>query len=561
MKTSKSILGLVALMVIAACTKPDEILNDFQVNINPTFYKYVIEVEVQDIAAPDDEFTANLDISIEGEDAAAIYSIDGTRNYALNYGIIQLMVAKTAEPTESDPLDFTINVGSSDYQEVSLPVSIEKESYFQEYELGLLNLNNLPGGVTNKKKSQTMDPTKNTLSAPLVLSTGSEDSTSRVQLTIPDDVQFLDADGNVITAKSAASSLEVSVLSLSDTSESAQRALPSGGGMVQKVNVGGQEENVLLDATATFEISMNLDGVPVKSFKGGKNSGGVKARIPVPGHMVNPETQAAYAEGDSLSMMSFSHGDAAWQTESGSYVVVKDPASGELFAEPAIDHLSHWRYWYRWRWWRNSRPSPNRYKFTGHLKNANGGSINGLMILRSRYTRSWYGYNRYFWLRGSFTDQGYRHNPARYFSYYNASLSSPTVIYQNFGSSFTTSVLTSNDGTRQIFDVEIDNPNRAPRVGYKLYCKGNNALVSPPAGVKMYYRKTAEGGQYYHLHTFTTNAIGNNQLVPMPKLEDGEIYDFRARFGDVEKDTANVQVVDGKFYTVTLPKAACDKLF
>jgi len=36
--------------------------------------------------------------------------------------------------------------------------------------------------------------------------------------------------------------------------------------------------------------------------------------------------------------------------------------------------------------------------------------------------------------------------------------------------------------------------------------------------------------------------------------------DFRAQFNDVQKDTLNVLVENGKIYQVTLPQSACNAL-
>jgi len=96
-------------------------------------------------------------------------------------------------------------------------------------------------------------------------------------------------------------------------------------------------------------------------------------------------------------------------------------------------------------------------------------------------------------------------------------------------------------------------------IGYRLFCEGTNTLVDPPAGVKMYFRETGSGDQFSLFYTFT-QANAGVRLTSFPQLQNNTAYDFRARFNDVEKDTANVLVVDQRVYDVTLPNAACNSL-
>lgn len=551
---------LVVVLYLGSCTSPDDIINDFQVHITPTFYKYVVEVNVSDLNDPDAAFTANSNVTITGEDAAAIYNIDGTRNYEVNFGTLQLMVEKDVEPTAGDPVRFRVNIEADGFQGVSLPIEIEEGNYFVGADAAMLNLNNLPNSISNTQATKGIDPNTNTLSEPLVVNTGSADSTSRIKLVIPTDVKFLDENGNEIVAKNHGGQLNVSVMSFSDTAQSAQQAMPNGTGAAQPMVVDGQEENVFMEAASTFQINMDIGGVPVRSFGGGKTSGGVAARIPIPSYMYNAEFGRPYEEGDSISMTSFSNGSNAWDDDGRIFIVKKDQSTNELYAEPTIQHLSWWRWWYCWHWWRWFRPTPNRYAFTGHLKDAAGGAvINGYLLYRARVRRSWYSYNTYMWVGGSFGQRLSFRNPRRYWSSYTNSLSNVSLIWDNFGSSFDKTVQTYNQGSRQFYDTEIAPKAQPPVIGYRLICEGSNTIVDPPAGVKMYYKKHNTADPYRHLYTFTNDNL-NVKVAAMPKLENNTRYDFRAQFGQEQVDTTNILIIDGTIYDVILPQAACSQL-
>lgn len=552
-----SLLGLILLAF--ACTKPDEILDDFQVHISPSFYKYVVEIDVEDLTDPTKDLPSNITVSITGDDAAAVYNIDGTRDYQVNFGTMQLMIAKGNEPTAGNPLNFIINLEANGYRKTSLPMQIAEEDYFMADVAQMLNLNDLPNSISNSTSNGAIDPTTNQLTQPLVVSTGSPDSLSKIKLVIPADVKFLDADGNEIVGKRGGTGLNVSVLSLSDTSQVAQMAMPNGTGMMQVVETDGKKDTVIMEQTGSYNITMDLDGVPVRGFSGGKTSGGVATRIPIPAGTYNLEFNRAYQEGDSISLMSLSDGDDAWQLEDRSFVVEKDQTTGDLFVNPTITHLS----WYRWRRWRRWwYPTVYRYGLSARYSDQNNpnGAVSGTIWARYRYSYSWWWGSRsyYFRLRGNF-GPNWRSNPRRFITTRTA-WGAPTIYYTTFSpASFNTSYEFENFWGYSFRILKIEPKVQPPSIGYELYCKSLNSLVQPPAGVKMYYRRTGTTS-YQHLYTFTQQNL-NITYASFPALEAGVRYDFLAQFNDVQKDTTNVLLEDGKIYRVTLPKAACDDLF
>lgn len=552
-----SLLGLILLAF--ACTKPDEILDDFQVHISPSFYKYVVEVDVEDLTDPAKDLPSNITVSITGDDAAAVYNIDGTRNYQVNFGTMQLMIAKGNEPTAGNPINFIINLEANGYRKTSLPMQITEEDYFMADVAQMLNLNDLPNSISNSTSNGAIDPTTNQLTQPLVVSTGSPDSLSKIKLVIPADVKFLDADGNEIVGKKGGTGLNVSVLSLSDTSQVAQMAMPNGTGMMQVVETDGQKDTIIMEQTGSYNITMDLDGVPVRGFSGGKTSGGVATRIPIPAGTYNLEFNRAYQEGDSISLLSLSDGDDAWQLEDRSFVVEKDQTTGDLFVNPTITHLS----WYRWRRWRR-RFSPRVYRYGLSARyfdqNNSNGAISGVIRARYRYTYSWWWGSRsyYFRLRGNF-GPNWKRNPRRYITTRTA-WGAPTIYSTSFSpASFNTTYEFENFRGYSFRILKIEPKVQPPSIGYTLFCKTTNSLVQPPAGVKMYYRKNGSGDSYQHLYTFTQQNL-NVTYASFPALEAGVSYDFRAQFNDVQKDTANVLVLDGQIYQVTLPSDACRSL-
>ncbi|WP_421751728.1 hypothetical protein [Croceimicrobium sp.] len=556
----KSILSLMALGLISvACTPTDDILDDFQVHISPTFYKYVVEIDVEDLTDPETPINGTVNVSLSGPDADAIYNIDGTKNFKVNFGTLQLMVSKEAEPTPSNPLDFKVSFEANGYKKTELSFSIAEEDYYIADNARMLNLGNLPSSIGNTSANGSIDPNTNQLAQPLVVNAGSADSLAKIKLTVPTDVKFLDADGNEIVGKRGGTGLNVNILSLSDTSEAAQAAFPNGTGLIQIVqNEDGTIDTLLLDHAGTFDINMDLDGTPVRAFSGGKTTGGVAARIPIDPDATNEEFNRAYQEGDSVSLLSLSEGDNAWVEDDRSYVVKKDPVTSELYFEPTLEHLSYYR--------RKSRKKfkPVKYYlgvgayYTPGVS-ANSGSISG--SIRATYektSRSGKVRRRHVNLRGNFGPDFRRNRAKRYASY-----AQDVPVFQPqsgiSSSAFNFSTETYTYGKFEYRVLKMVPKNQPVSIGYRLYCGSSNTLVSPPAGVKMYYRKHNSGAPFAHLYTFTNENLSTTYAT-FPALEKNEFYDFQARFNDVQKDTMNVQVVDGRIYDVIMPDRACNSL-
>jgi hypothetical protein len=547
---------LALLLLVFSCTKPDDILNDFQVHISPTFYKYVMEVNVEDLVDPETAI-GTISINLTGPDAAAVYNIDGTRDYQVNSGTIQLMISRDAEPTIANPIDFVVVLEANGYQKTNVPMSIGVQDYFVSNLAQMLNLNTLPVSIGNTQINGGIDPATNTLTQPLIVTAGSPDSLSKITMTIPTDVKFLDADGNEIVAKRGGTGLNVNVLSLSDTSQTAQQAMPNGTGMVQTVSTDGVNDTILLEQTGSFNITMDVDGVPVRGFSGGKTNGAVGTRIPIAAGTENPETGNDYAEGDSVGMMSLSDGDDAWEVEDKSFVIKKDAVTGDLYAEASITHLS----WWRWRWRRFWRPQVRNYGIGAFYSDPSGngaGAVSGSILARYSWRHFSHWHSSYFRIGGNFGTNFIR-NPKRVFRSWRV-YSNPVIVASSFSSA--TYNLTQQNAVYRGYNMrllKIEPKVTPPAIGYRLYCGSSNTLVSPPAGVKMYYRKTSVGGNFQHLYTFT-QANQNVTFATFPQLEKNVRYDFQARFNDVTKDTLNVEVVDQRIYEVTLPNSACTAL-
>ena len=528
-----------ASLVILSCTSPTK---DFDIHISPTFYKYVVNIDLTEAENPQNPFNGSVTIDITGPDASAIYSIDGTKNYSLNHGSIQLIVARQNEPSAGSPLNFRVRISANNHKAVSLPVQIGLEDYYLRYSVPMIDFGNLPDGIGNIQSSGSVSG--GTLAQPIVITASSTDNVSRATLTIPTTTTFSNSNGNSITG----SQLNIDILSLSDTSAGGQAALPDGTGLIQKVNVDGEVLDLLLEPSATFEIDMDIDGQNITNF----NGSGVKMEISIPNLMYNEDAGRNYQAGDSISLISHSEGADSWQDE-GTYLV-KNDGQGGLIVDPTITHLSYYKL--IGKSYRLRRSSFNLYKFYTFLPSGTAASISGNLALSIKFTR---GIHNFIWR-------------TNLYGIINTTRKLRRVLIASPNTGVEVSPLSSGSINSNFYDINITEPvpgevdieviplNGGVDVSFSLYCSGNNTVINPPAGVKIYYKESSDPDAIFqHLYTFSqnNNTVSSGRIY---QLQDGMQYDFRALFNQYQVDTANVLVEDGKHYQVILPQAACNEI-
>lgn len=541
MKNTKFTLLALAAVAILSCTSPTK---DFNIHIQPAFYKYIVEVELSDINNPGVTFTDPVTIDIEGLDAEGIYNIDGTKNFDVNFGVIQLLVSRNFEPEPGSPLNFRININSNTYKDVSIPVEIDSESYYLQFDQDMLDLTNLPPGVSNSNKSAGVS-SNGQLSQPLIISTGSGDSLSKISLTVPTGVSFQDANGNLVSG----SQLNTSVLSLSDTSAAGVAALPNGGGMTQPVTVNGETFYQVLEPTSTFEINMDVDGQQVKNFSGS----GISMKIDIADDIYNEDEARNYLAGDSISIISYSEGDAGWKDD-GTYLIFAD-GQGDLYINAKTTHLSYFKVTGK-----PLRRRSNQVSIRFSVKLAPGftQTISGRVKMEMKGNRGSRLLKGFATIYGPFVPNETKNS--RIIRFRSGLTNIETKISNKGSINETNYTFVITEDTPGEIVVEISPKNTGVDVSFSLYCEGNNAVVNPPAGVKMFYRPTGTTETFEHLYTFT-EANASTNAATVYELMDGSSYDFRALFNTHQIDTANVLVEDGKHYQVTLPQAACNEIF
>ena len=563
---------LALFAVVFSCTKPDEILNDFDVRISPDFYSYTIQVNVQDLTGPNVALPGDLTVEVTGDDAAGVYFTDGTKNFKVAQGALQLFIARGFEPTAGDPFRFDIVFSADGYKTNSIGIEVPYEEYSVYAEASLLNLNNLPSGISSNTASGAVDPNTNALAQDLTLNAGSADSTSVIEVTVPAGIKFLDADGNVIVGKGGAADLNLNILSVSDTSKSGQASYPGGTGLLQTTeDSNGVVSNEILEPSARFDVSMDLGGVPVAGFDGGKKSNGLISKIYISPALNNPVSGQPYAKGDQVVLSRLyrrADGQLRWWY-AGRYTIKEDVnRNNKLYIDGRFNYVTS-------------------YRIMPYYTAANDNRLNvafGRYIVPKNATSAAQQVTGVRWsdigiLGGHLITGTWTTTPT-----YN-----PRVIRlsQRIYGIFSTLLFPSGRGALASYKLSLETPNSGlpagadvgvlikatqendgVTVGFTLECDG--AYISPPASTQMKYRvhdpsKDCEDATYQNegwqpLITFTSQNI-NNAVFNFPQLTAGFNYDFQAVFSGEVVDTCNVLMYDnGYIYDVKAPAALCSEI-
>jgi hypothetical protein len=339
--------------------------------------------------------------------------------------------------------------------------------------------------------------------------------------------------------------------------------MPLGGGMIQPVEDGtpGTADTILMQPSPAFSLSIDVDGVPVETLGGGKTLSGATARIYLRPGLNNYETGAPFAAGDEISMLWFNTRLRRWVRVNSLNFTVGALPNGRLYVDfPITQARGRFRLFHRLGY----TPPVLRTRLGAFLTKSDGspepnGSFTSNMYFSFNKTVSGFVDRRYIRLAGRFTGNPLR-GAWRRFNVNRVWWDNVTVLTSTSDrATYNISVEESQLGFLKRYFARFQPKATAVNIGYRLFCEGSNTLVDPPAGVKMYFRETGSGDQYSLFYTFT-QANAGVRLTSFPQLQNNTAYDFRARFNDVEKDTANVLVVDQRVYDVTLPNAACNSL-
>ena len=550
----RSLLLLSMSLLALSCTKPDEILNDFDVHVNTTFYRYIA---ITDLELANDslaQLPSNLKINVSGPDADRIYALDGTRNFKASGNIVQLMVPTEFEPQGGSSLRFKVSATASGFLRSSTSYSISEGDFYQSKSISLYNESNLPSNIAVNRSSFATDP-----STGLIMDTvkaNVQNGDGGVALSIPPGWRFMDSEGNIITGKKA-SHYEIEIISgeifIAVWDGAIDLTIPTYGS--NEVSLGEGEDFSFGVVDESGEVTTLLE--PPSNFNQGHSSD-PKVRLEVSPTLFNPETLQNFKKGDRVGVKYLDESTQMWTYISQNDFFVEEDDDGDLFVEFELGQgdfteENAYRLWYS-----SKLSADNEYTITSNLASANVPSATGNLELVFEIVNTNIQYTVD--LNGAFnymSEVNIKQNPNEVIKTLH-----PVILKEiraKSGSIKNANYLLNTAQTANGWNVNIDyNSTLDPvTLAYRLRCDG--AFIQPPVGVVMYYREHDPNDEapFNELYRFVNNTVTQYSFT---ELVDGDYYDFRAQYGPDQVDTSNVKVIDGHTYDITLPNVICNKI-
>ncbi|MDP3929757.1 MAG: hypothetical protein Q8R57_12100 [Bacteroidota bacterium] len=341
-----AILSLLLLVgSFYTCKNP---LENFNITINSNISGTTVSLMVTNANPQSAEQTPpNLKLKIEGKDASKIYEISGTDNFVPQQGAIDLIVNPTVVPTSSNPIEFTVVASAPGYMDVNYAISIGDTGNYN-YGITMVKLNDAPAGVSAMVSNLNLGTDGKVTTTQTLETPSSPNKSENVKLSIPAGTIMLDAEGNPVTG-----SVQLAMAHHDNRTIESITSFPGGLFAPDVFDKDGKPmDPVSFETLGLVNIEIGNATQKVKSF-----SQPIIATVELNTSSINPLTNIAIKEGDSVPIWSRDQTTGAWTLE-GYQFITKDPTTNKLVVDMRVSHLSPWNIdWFWWSWW-SWRPWP-----------------------------------------------------------------------------------------------------------------------------------------------------------------------------------------------------------
>ncbi len=325
---------VVSLLFTNACKNPTEGL---VITVNSDFSENNYGFRVINANSAFEEIPQNLTIKIVGPGADYIYSSDGTKNFSSESGIFSLILKPGITPSATNAIKFTVMIESNGYLKSITPIELTDVGN-KSFDIYMVKKSAPPIGVAFKDETISLpsngEIAENT-TIEIPLNNGKQET---AKIEIPKGTKMLDENGNAITG-----SVNISLAHFDNRSQESLNAFPGGFTATNLVDEQGKEmEPVIFETAGFISIDITNGSQTVKSF-----SNTIAISMGINENTVNPETELAVKEGDSIPTWSLDTKTGQWKKEAVA-VVVKNTTTNKLETVFNINHLSYWNldYYY-----------------------------------------------------------------------------------------------------------------------------------------------------------------------------------------------------------------------
>ena len=198
MKKTKITLKILLLSLIFFSCDLDKLTSlqdDFEISVNaePVFSKLNIKIFNSKDGS---DISEKVDISFSGTGSENIYTVNGTKNFKVEQGLITVGVNRNIVITDDNPLEINATVSANGYMTKNQIINIDN-SQIQEIQISLMKIDDLPESTTLKIVTESLVNNKTTQEIKIEIPS-KRDPEESLEVSIPADTEFYDENGNVM---------------------------------------------------------------------------------------------------------------------------------------------------------------------------------------------------------------------------------------------------------------------------------------------------------------------------------------------------------------------------
>ncbi len=330
MKLFKNIAAAFAVIIVlfAGCKNPAE---DVQIIVNTDIFKSPTLIQFVN-AKKGAEGPKNFTVEIKGANADLVRTSTGGKVFKASDGLLNLLLDRSASPTPTNPVKFTVVASAPGFAPVFQDVVITSESEPTFYKVAVAEYANPAAGtgtvVDTKAISNGTTNSEITITTPI-----NATMAQKTDIALSTGTGLLDASGVSV----GGGQLEVRVVFAGTATNGTTPVVPGGNFASNVIGANGQVVAGGLNfyPAGSVSIDMFAGTKEVKSF-----TKPVIVDMEVNPNMINPTTNQAIKEGETIPLWSLNDETGQWKSE-GNATFVKNTA-GKLVARMPINHLSSW---------------------------------------------------------------------------------------------------------------------------------------------------------------------------------------------------------------------------
>jgi hypothetical protein len=343
------LLTLFLSVVLVSCSENDGsgVKTTDEIIIKTKAFETYLHVEFIDAKTGEYLKGKKVTVNVTGTDANAVYNNLGAEGseYTSEIGMLDLVV----DPSKNYS-DFILKVSAAGYSDYYQRTRIN-ETKFTPIRILMTNLTELPEGVSKGEQKQITIPADGKTVDNVFINLNPANT-----ISIPKGTVFKDASENIISGN-----IESKVLFYDPSKGDALNAFP-GGLDIEAVRPDGEMADITFTSAGLFDIELSAGDKIVKTIEGE----GIQLTTKLSSSLVNPHTGKPVRENEEIEMWSMDPTTGVWKYEKTAKI--KRNASGELYLQENINHLSYWN----WDWFTNSCTYGSKIKWEG---NASGVSV------------------------------------------------------------------------------------------------------------------------------------------------------------------------------------------